>query len=290
MVETTEIDIAAKIPGRLGNVTVREGAHVSKGDTLAQLDSREIDAKVGQARAAVTMAQSKLTLAKNGLRPQEKDAAEKLFLQAKAQADLMKKTWNRIKRLAADSIISSQERDQVEAQYISAQEVMSATKAKLSMAREGARSEDLAAATALVDQAQQARAEVVAWQDEKVVKSPIDGEIARLVMHCGEIVGAGTPIMTVIDPQDTWVTLMVKETDLSRFRMGTVFTGRVPALGDTTVSFVVTFIAPAGDFATWRPTNQKNGFDIKTFEVHLRLQSPVEMLRAGMSVNVSLDN
>ena len=288
MVETTEIDVSAKVPGRILELRVHEGARVKAGDTIALLESRELDAKVGQARGALAAARAKLTLANTGLRPQEKDGAEKLYRQAKAQADLMEKTWTRVQKLSSDSVLSPQERDQVEAQYVAAEETMEAAKSKLSMAQEGSRIEDRAAAAALVAQAEQAQAEALAWRDERVLASPIAGEVAKKIVNRGEVVGAGAPVVTLVDLRDAWVVLSIKETDMNRFRMGAAFAGLVPALGDTVVPLTVDYIAPMGEFATWRPTSQKGGFDIKTFEVHLRPVAPVNGLRAGMSVNVRM--
>jgi HlyD family secretion protein len=286
MAETAEIDVAAKIPGRIAQVRFGEGAFVKKGDTLAILESRELDAKVGQAQAALRAAKARLTMANTGLRPQEKEGAEKLYLQAKAQADLMEKTWTRVKKLSDDSIVSRQERDQVEAQFVATREAMSAAEAKLSLAREGSRIEDREAAAALVAQAQAACAEVEAWSSERTVTAPVNGEVAKQIMREGEIVGAGAPILTIIDIKDVWIVLTVKETELSPFRMGSPFNARIPALGDTLCPFRVSYLAPMGDFATWRPTSQKGGFDQKTFEVHLRPAQPIDGLRAGMSVNI----
>lgn len=288
MAETAEIDIAAKVPGRIAEIRVREGAAVHEGDTLALLESRELDAKVGQARAALGAAREKLKLAQNGLRPQEKSAAEKLYMQAKAQADLMEKTWNRVKKLSEDSVISAQERDQTEAQNLSAQEAMEAARQKLSLANEGSRAEDLSAAAAMASQAMQAFEEAVAWRDEQVLVSPISGEVAKKTANRGEMIGAGAPLMTIVDLQDSWVVLNVKENEMSQLRMGAQFDGTVKALGDSTIKFYVSYIAPQGDFATWRPTNQKGGFDLKTFEIHLRPIAPACALRAGMSVQIRM--
>jgi HlyD family secretion protein len=288
MVETAEIDVAAKVPGRVAQLRVEEGQTVTEGDTIAILESRQFDAKVGQALGGLTAAQAKLLMAKNGLRPQEKEAADKMYLQAKAQADLMEKTWQRIQKLAADSVVSGQERDQVEAQYLAAQESMEAARSKLSLANEGSRTEDRTAAAALVSQAEQAYKEAVAWRDEQVLLSPVSGEVFQRIVSRGEVVNAGAPVVTIINTADIWVVLNVKETSLNTFRQGSVLSGTVPALGDSAIRFAVTHIAPMGDFATWRPTSQKGGFDIKTFEVHLRPLSPVSALRAGMSVNFKL--
>jgi HlyD family secretion protein len=156
------------------------------------------------------------------------------------------------------------------------------------MANEGSRSEDRAGAVALVSQARQAFREAVAWRDEQVLISPLTGEVAKKIANRGEVVAAGSPLLTIIDPRDVWVVLNVKEDEMPRFRMGAKFDGTVKALGDSTMQFYVAYIAPMADFATWRPTNQKGGFDLKTFEVHLKPITPGNALRAGMSVQVRL--
>jgi HlyD family secretion protein len=61
----------------------------------------------------------------------------------------------------------------------------------------------------------------------------------------------------------------------------------VPALGNKQVRFVIDTISPRGDYATWRATRQSSGYDVRTFEVRARPQSPVEGLRPGMSVLVA---
>jgi HlyD family secretion protein len=287
-VETRHIDIASKIPGRIDSILIREGDHVTKGMLVAKLESKEIDAKVEQARGAMLAAKAKSELAQNAVRPLEIQAAEKLYLQARAQYDLLSKTYERIQKLYADSVISSQERDQIETQFIAAREQMDAAKAKYELAKEGARVEDKVAAQSVLYQAQNALAEAQAYSQELLLKSPIDGEVEKVISDPGEIIASGYPIITLIDTSDVWIVLQVKENRMGMFKMGSVFTGKIPALDDMSVKMKVTFISPMADFATWRPTNQKGEFDVRTFEIHLRPLDPVPGLRAGMTVNFLL--
>jgi HlyD family secretion protein len=288
MVETRHIDVASKIAGRIDSLLVQEGDSVSKGTVLAVLESKELTAKVEQARGAMDAAGAKNALAKNGARPQELEAAEKSYLQAKAQYELLEKTFTRMNNLHKDSVVSSQEFDQVQTQYISARELMDAAKAKYEMVKEGARQEDKIAASSVYYQAYNAYREATAYLEELSLKSPIHGEIEKIISDPGEVIGAGYPVVTVIDPSDLWVILQVKETKMNAFKMGTVFNGAIPALDNQTAKFKVTFISPMADFATWRPTNQKGEFDVRTFEIHLRPVDIVEGLRSGMTVNISL--
>ncbi|HEX2959033.1 MAG TPA: efflux RND transporter periplasmic adaptor subunit, partial [Chitinispirillaceae bacterium] len=166
--------------------------------------------------------------------------------------------------------------------------LMDAAKAKYDMVKEGARSEDKIAANSVYYQAYNAYQEATAYQEELSLKSPIHGEIEKVISDPGEVIGAGYPIVTVIDPSDLWVILQVKETKMGNFKKGTVFNGTIPALDNKSAAFKVTYISPMADFATWRPTNQKGEFDVRTFEIHLRPVDFVEGLRAGMTVNISL--
>ncbi len=288
IVETRHIDVASKIPGRLDSLFVQEGDTVKKGDILAIMESKEMKAKVEQARGAMKAANAKYDMAKNGARPQELSAAEKAYLQAKAQLDLYEKTYKRVQNLHTDSVVSSQELDQVHAQYTAARELTEAAKAKYEMIKEGARAEDRVAAQSLLYQAENAYQEALAYAEELSIKSPISGEVEKIISDPGEIIGAGFPVLTLIDPNDLWVILQVKENQMSKFIKGARFRGTVPALNNDTLTFAVTYISPMADFAVWRPTNQRGEFDIRTFEIHLRSDNKNSNLRAGMTVNFVL--
>lgn len=155
------------------------------------------------------------------------------------------------------------------------------------MAQTGAREEDKEAAAALVSRASGAVSEVKAYLGETSLRAPLSGEVYKRNTEPGEIVAAGYPILTLLDPTDTWATFQLREDKLAGVKMGDRITVRVPALGDRAVDLTVFYIAPVGDFATWRATNAQGGFDLKTFEVRARPDRPVPGLRPGMSVLVA---
>lgn len=286
IVEAKEIDVASKIPGRVDTVFVHEGDHVQKGQVLARLESKEMDAKVEQARGMMDAARQKMEMAIRGARPEEKEGIEQLYSQAKDQYALAEKTWNRIQKVFRDSLISVQEKDQVEFQYLAAKAQMEAARAKYEMVMRGARSEEIEGAKALFHQAQNAYNEAIAYQKELQLISPIDGEISKKIVDEGEVIASGYPIFTVTNLNDIWVVIQVKEDQMKNISMGAKFNGTVRALTDDKHEFVISYIAPMADFATWKPTNQKGDFDVKTFEVHLRSTTPIQNFRAGMTVNI----
>lgn len=288
VVETTEIDVASKIPGRIDSVFVSEGDKVEKGQILATLESKEINAKVEQARGAMMAAQARMIMAKNGARPEEKEAVEKQYLAAKHQFELADKTFGRIQQVFKDSVISVQEKDQVEFQFKAAKEQLEAAYAKYKMVIKGARYEDIDAAEGIFHQAMNALNEALAYQAETKLISPIKGEVFKRVSDPGEIIGSGYPIFTLIDPNDVWVVIQLREDKMTKFKKDMIINGIIPALGNSEYKFKLTYIAAMADFATWKATNQKGDFDLKTFELHLRPIKPIDGLRAGMTVRFEL--
>ncbi len=286
MAEASEIDVVSKVPGRVDSIVVDEGDTVRKGELLARFVSREIDAKVGQARGAMEAAAAKYEMARNGARKEEKEQAEKMYLQAGHQFELAEKTFNRVQQVYRDSIISTQEFDQVQFQYRAAKEQLDAARARFDMARNGARKEDIRAAEALFHQAEAAYKEACAYQDETRLVSPIEGEVGKRVVDAGEIAPAGYPVLTIVNPADIWVVLQVREDQMSSFGKGDIREGIITALGNKRIPFKVTSINPMAEFATWRATNQKGDFDLKTFEIHLRPLEPVAGFRPGMTVHI----
>lgn len=288
IVETTEIDVSSKIPGRIDTILVKEGDYVKKGDILAKLESKELDAKLEQAKSAMEAAQSKMIMVKKGARKEEKEAAEKLFLQAKSQYEYALKTWERFKKLYQEGVISSQEMDEIDFKYKAALNQMEAAKAKYDMALNGARQEEIEAAEALFHQAENAYKEALAYYDELKIKAPVAGEVYQIISDEGEIINSGYPIFTILKKDDSYVVLQLREDLMQNIKLNKIVKGKIPSLGNKEFEFKITYIAPMADFATWKPTNQKGEFDLKTFEIHLRSTKPIKNLRPGMTVNISL--
>ena len=288
LVETTTISVSSKIPGRIAEIFVKEGDQIKKGQLIASMESKEMDAKVEQTRGQLETARFKYQMALNGARQEEKDAVEKLYLQSKYQFELAEKTLNRMMNLYSDSLISTQEKDVYEFQYKAALEQMNAAKSKYDMVIKGARYEEIAMAKGLFYQAENGFKEASAYQDELEIKSPIDGELQKKMVNQGEILASGYPVVTLIDLNDTWITIQLKEDEMNSVKIGDVFYGNVKALSNTLYKFKVYYISPIGDFANWRPTNQKGDFDIRTFEIRFRAVDKIEGLRPGMTVNLTL--
>ncbi len=287
-IEAREYSISSKLPGRIARVLVRRGDQVTAGQTIFTLASPEIEARLEQAEAGKAAAGALSRQAENGARPQEVQAAREQWLKAKAAAELMEKTYVRIQSLYDDGVLPEQKRDEVYTKWQAALHTEQAARAVYEMAEEGARAEIKEAAKAKENMAAAMVKEVEAYADETTVKTYHDGEVSQVLLRAGELAPQGFPVVTIVDMEDAWVVLQVREDLLERFHKGAEFEARIPALGEGTHRFRVTHLAVMGDFATWRPTDTSTGFDMRTFEIEARPLEPIEGLRVGMSVLVDL--
>ncbi|HAS6346927.1 TPA: HlyD family efflux transporter periplasmic adaptor subunit [Vibrio vulnificus] len=287
MIEAQQYSISSKVPGRIDQVLVRKGENITKGQLVFTLHSPEIEAKLEQAKAGEKAAGALAQEAEKGARSQQIQAAKDQWLKAKAAADLMEKTYQRVNNLYNDGVVAEQKRDEAMTQWQAAKYSESAAFQMYEMAKEGVRDETKLAAAEKARMAAGAVAEVEAYANDTRIESWFDGEVSQVLLQSGELAPQGFPVVTVIDTQDAWAVLNVREDLLKHFQKDQTFSAYLPAL-DKKVEFKVSHIAVMGDFATWRATDASKGFDLRTFEVEARPVTPVNDLRMGMSLVVEL--
>lgn len=268
-VEVKTIDLSSKLTGRVKRINVKKGDKVKKGDVLIELDTPEIDAKAQQANATLVLAMAQQEKAYNGARNEQ-------IAMAKAALDLAQKTYNRLNRLHNEGVIPTQKLDEAHAKYTAAKE-------NYEMLVNGTRVEDKISASANVEKAKGANKEVDSYLKENKIVSPIDGTVTEITVEEAELVGAGYPIVTLVDDNDCWVTFNLREDLLTKIKNGTELNIQIPAISKQPLKFKVNYISVLGNFATWRATKAKGDFDMKTFEVRAVPVEPIKDLRAGMS-------
>ncbi|WP_286638638.1 HlyD family secretion protein [Thiopseudomonas alkaliphila] len=284
MVDTDSINISSKVTSRVLALEVKEGQTVQAGQLLVRMSSPEVEAKEQEALAHLASAQAIQQRSHTGAREEDLAALEASWRAAKAQADLAKVSARRAENLYAEGVIAAQRRDEARAARDSASQHEALTKAQYQRALNGEREEDLQVADSQVKIAEAGVFVTRSMQDEIQLTAPINGEIAKRFANVGELVPAGLPIYSLIDLDDLWVTVNLRENQFHSLKMGDELTGSVPALDHQTVTFKVSFINPQANFATWRATRQSSGYDVRSFEVRLTATQQVEGLRPGMSV------
>jgi len=282
-IEATQVKVASKLVGRIKTIHVKEGDSVKKGQLLVTLDSPEIEAKMRQAKAAKKAAKAQKTKAYTGLRKEKIRQAYNVWQQAKAGNKLAQKSYERVRRLYKDGVLPQQKLDETEAKMKVALEREKNAREAYNMAKSGARSEDKAAASALLEKAMGILEEVRIYQDETKITAPRKGEVAELIGETGELLSAGYPVVSLVDLKDVWVTFNLREDLLKNVRMGSIIVGDIPALGKKGIKFRVKYIKELGLYAVWSATKTSGDFDMKTFEVRAVPVTKVEGLRPGMS-------
>ena len=284
--EATEYRVSGKVPGRIEQFYASEGDFVRKGDTLVKIDSPEVKARLAQAKAARSAAEAQKAKALAGTRQEQIAGAYELWQQALVNEDIMRKSFERVERLYGQNVISAQKYDEAKARYDAAKASSAAAESQYTMALNGAREEDKAAAIALVDKAEAALMEVESYLDELYLVSPADGVVSARFPKAGELVGQGSPVMAVTDLDDAWFTFNIREDMLHGLRTGDVLDVMVPALGDDIYRTEVIYISVLESYATWRATQDTGGYDARTFEVRSVPCVHIDGLRPGMTAIV----
>ena len=141
--------------------------------------------------------------------------------QVKAPRDLAQKSYARIQELYEGGVVSAQKLDEAQAKVKQAEGAVDAT---------------------------------LTFVDEMTLHSPVDGEVATVVLENGELASPGISVLTVLDTSDVWATFNVREDLLKNFKMGENINITIPALGGQSFSFRVTYISKQGDYAVWSAT------------------------------------
>lgn len=282
-VEVSEYRVSSKLPGRIAEICVTEGDFVHKGDTLAILDVPEVEAQKRAAEATQDAAKAVSDMADNGARKEQIQAAYQLWQQAVAASDIAEKTYKRLQNLYNEGVVSAQKRDEAFAAYKATQAQVLAAKSQYDMAKSGARNEERKAASDQANAAKNATDVVKSLLRETVQIATADGEVSEIFPKVGELVGLGSPIMSISEMNDMWGTFNIREDQLNGMKVGDTFKAYCPAF-DKEIEMKVYHIKDQGSFAVWKATKTNGQYDIKTFEVKARPSKPVEGLRPGMTL------
>ena len=285
-VEVSEYRVSSKVPGRILEIRVKEGDYVKAGDTLAILDAPDVRAKMEQAQSAENAAAALELKAQNGARKEQIQGAFSVLQQAKAGFEIAEKSYNRVQRLFDEGVMSAQKRDEAFANYKAMEAQMKAAQSQYDMAVNGARMEDKMAASAQVGRAKGAVQEVSSYIHETVQIAQREGEVTDIYPKVGELVGTGSPIMSIAMMDDMWGSFNIREDQLNGMQVGTEFMAFVPAFNKE-VKMKVYHLKDQGSFAVWKATKANGQYDLKTFEVKARPVEKLDGLRPGMSLVIN---
>ena len=111
----------------------------------------------------------------------------------------------------------------------------------------------------------------------------VEGEVSEVYPKVGELLGLGSPIMSISELSDQWGTFNIREDQLKGMKIGTTFSVFVPAFNKE-MRMKVYYVKDQGSYAVWKATKTTGQYDLKTFEVRARPLTKMEGLRPGMSL------
>jgi HlyD family secretion protein len=285
-VEAQEVTISSKVPGRIADVFIDEGAQVVPAQNILTLEKTELEAKKKQAEGALLAAQAVYNKAKNGARPQEIELAKANVEMAESKVKLLEDTYQRLYNLHEAGAYTTQDLQKTETELIAAKEQVRQANEQLSMAAEGTRKEDILAAEANIVKAKGALEEINASLSETVVKSPVKGTVSSVMHFKGELVGTGTPLFTIIDYNNIWVEVNLSDEDLSYVKIGDE--ASVEYNGTTSKGKVIN-INRNPDFAVKKSTNEMSDKDVITYAVKVKILEPHNFF-PGLRVKVNFNH
>jgi HlyD family secretion protein len=310
MVTTDDVLVSPLVTARLEKLLVKEGDSVKSGDLLAVLAPGELAAESEFFARSVQGFSGQIEEGQATLRFEELQtgqqirqaqatlaAVEAQQAEAKANLDNARSNLERSQSLLAKGVTTQQELDQArtafsvaEARLAAVAKQVDAQRAAVGLARASA--EQVTARRSALSSVKQQEAAAAAQAQKANVRlgyteihAPLAGTVDVRVARQGEVVSAGQPIVTLVDPDDLWVRVDVEETYAPRLRVGDELDVHLPS-GETRRGKVF-YRAVDAEFATQRDVSRTKR-DLKTFEVRLRLDNRDRRLAVGMTAYVDL--
>jgi multidrug resistance efflux pump len=310
IVTTNDVMVSPQVGGQIAQLLVKEGDTVTRNQLIAVIAPDELKADTVYFEQNVAGLSSQVRESEAALRFQERQTADQIrqaestLASTESQVDAAaadventRLTYTRTQDLLKKGVISLQELDQARTAAAAAQAKLDALKkqvdaqrAAVALARSNAEqvqlrrsqvttSEHMAAAA----NAQRAKADVRLKYTE--IHAPIAGIVDVRAVRVGEVMSAGQPLVTLINPDDLWIRADVEESYIDRVRLGDVITVRLPSGVER--QGTVFFRGIDAAFATQRDVSRTKR-DIKTFEIRLRVDNADRRLAVGMTAYVLL--
>jgi HlyD family secretion protein len=283
IVHATEIRVAPEVGGQLVAINVKVGDHVRAGDIVAQLSAIELNAAVGQARAALAAAVASRDHVYAGVRAEEVAGLAAEIAKAKSRLQYAQAQLSRTSTLARTDYASQQALNQAENDAATAQADVDAAEANHAAAVAGPTREERAIADAQVQAATAALAVLERQLEKTIMRAPADGTVTVVVAEIGENVAAGEPVLTVQRAGAEWMSFNAREDVLHGLSVG----AKIDVLNQSargTIPAVVTEVTPLGSFATWQAERAVGDHDLNTLRLRIDPVAAQNTLEPGMTV------
>jgi len=280
MVELEQTDLAFEIAGRIATLEAKAGTQVKKGQIVGRLDDA-LDKATRDVRAhELEAAKADLALLHAGTRVEDIRAARAELDAAQANEDVIAKEVEREKHLLATGATTASRLDELDAQLAKARGTRQAQQQKLAAMARGARVEEIARADARVAEAEDAVAVADRQLEKHVLLAPIDGAVLDVYPEVGEVLQAGSPVLSIVERTRPYADVFVPVKDAPKIKLGAPMS--ITVEGDSKeVPGVVERVYPQLEFTprfVYSPRERPN----LLMRVRIRLDDKDGRLHAGM--------
>ncbi|GEM_PF-155588 len=289
-IEATELNISARLAGKVEKIMVREGDTVTKDEALVIMQTNVLIAELNKAEAnrelaiaAHVQTLAKVSVAEAALVRAEADLKSKLATAAKDQADYL-----RHKDLVVKDATSQKHFQAAEAAWLTSQADVAAaeasvkeTKAALEMAKA-----DVQGAVAAIRSVEAQIASIKADIDDSILRAPLDGRVQYRVVEPGEVLGAGGRAINMVDLTDVYMTFFLPEKTAGKVRIGAEVRIVLDAVPDYPLSAKVTEVDSVAQFTPktveTQVERQKLMFRIKAHIDRQFLEDFADLVKTGL--------
>ncbi|GGD35027.1 glycoside hydrolase family 43 [Aureimonas glaciei] len=289
-IEAVEIDISAKSPGRIKEITAGEGDLIKAGDILARMDTAQLQAERRQAEAQMQRASISIDTAHSLItqRQAEKAAAAAVVSQREAELDVAQRRLRRSEQLADNNTISQQVLDNDRAAERSAAAALAAAGAQIAAAEAAisvARAQVVDAGAAA--DAARAAIEVIDTEiDDATLRSPRDGRVQYRVAEPGEVLASGGKVLNLVDLGDVYMTFFLPTAQAGRVAIGTEVRLVLDAAPQYVIPAKATFVADVAQFTPktveTEEERQKLMFRVKARIEPALLRKYIQQVKTGL--------
>ncbi|HTP46674.1 MAG TPA: HlyD family efflux transporter periplasmic adaptor subunit [Casimicrobiaceae bacterium] len=289
-IEATEIDVAAKIAGRIREIAVKEGDMVTAGQVVARMDTdvlqaqrREAEAQLKEAEVAIETA--KLVVAQ---REAEKLAAQSVVEQRAAELDAAEKRFVRTEPLEKEQAVTPQQVDDDRARVQAGKAAVSAARAQVAAAEAniGTARSQVARAMASVEGARANIQRIQADIDDSELKSPKSGRVQYKIAEPGEVVPAGGRVLNLVDLNEVYMTFYLPTATAGRIPQGADVHLVLDAFPQYVLPAKATFVADVAQFTPKTVQTEeerlKLTFRIKAYIDPALLQKYITQVKTGL--------
>lgn len=276
--EATEVTVSAEVPGRLTSVNIREGDTVTPGDVIAEID----DGTLTRERTVTASALEEITW--NGKTiDREMTVARESVTQARTALDNLEKTRTRIENLVKQGAATRDRLDSVMTETNIATSRLRAAERQLSVLE--AKKGTLGATRDRTN----AQLDLLDYRIGKSrILSPINGVVLEKLAETGELAGAGTPICTIADMNDMWLTIYISEGLLGKVKIGGPAKVRIDSHPDRRFPGTVTWVADEAEFTPKNVQTRESRADL-VYEVRISVDNPEGIFKIGMPAEAYIE-